>query len=262
LKNEKRKTKNEKRKTKYVRDPQNMKLFTLFLLIAPWLVFANIEAPKLTISTLAENVYQFTSYKRIEPWGMVGANGLIVVDGADAHLIDTPWTVADTKQLITWAESKKLTLKSAVITHSHEDASGGISFLNSLQIKTYATPLTNSLLKIKKSEQSNHIITTTTYEVVANNIEVFFPGPGHSQDNVVVWLPKSHILFGGCFVRHIDSHTLGNTADASIKEWPLSLQKVIDKYGSIEVVVPGHGKVGNMNLLTHTAELAMGEKGL
>lgn len=98
--------------------------------------------------------------------------------------------------------------------------------------------------------------------MVKDTIEVFYPGSGHTEDNIVVWLPKSNILFGGCFVKSIHSKNLGNIEDASIKIWPASIQKVINKYPDIKVVVPGHGKVGDTSLLKNTAKLALNVEGL
>jgi glyoxylase-like metal-dependent hydrolase (beta-lactamase superfamily II) len=224
------------------------------------MAFANKEVSELEVTKLADDVYQHTSYKEVGSYGMVGASGLIVIDGVNAHIIDTPWTIKDTKKLVAWIESKDLTLKSAVVTHFHKDASGGLSYLNSLKIKTYATSLTNNLLSRDLREKSNNEISDNTFELVKNNLEVFYPGAGHSKDNVVVWLPKANILFGGCFVKNMNSNGLGYTGDASIKDWPKSIERVINKYPNINVVVPGHGKVGGINLLNHTKQLALGEK--
>ncbi|NQZ28698.1 MAG: subclass B1 metallo-beta-lactamase [Colwellia sp.] len=235
----------------------------LFLcIIFSSMAFANKEVPKPKITKLADNVYQHISYKRVGSYGIVGASGLVVIDGVNAHIIDTPWTVRDTKKLVAWIASKGLTLKSAVVTHFHKDASGGLSFLNSLKIKTYATPLTNKLLDSKQREKSNHEIKSNEYELLTNKIEVFYPGAGHSQDNIVVWLPEEKILFGGCFVKSINSKGLGFMGHASVKDWPISIQKVIKKYPNVERVVPGHGEIGDISLLRHTAQLALVNKGL
>jgi beta-lactamase superfamily II metal-dependent hydrolase len=137
--------------------------------------------------------------KKLDLGGMIGASGLIVVDGGNAHIIDTPWTQEDTETLIRWIKAKELIIKSTIITHFHEDASGGIPFLNNSNIKTYATTLTNT------------------------------------QNNIVVWPPKQKILFGGCFVESINSKNIGNMEDASVKDWPKSIQKVIDKYQNIKI---------------------------
>ncbi|NMP33467.1 subclass B1 metallo-beta-lactamase [Thalassotalea sp. M1531] len=215
------------------------------------------KSPQLTIKKLADNVYQHISYENIEPWGMVAASGLVVIDGSEAHIIDTPWSSDDTEKLTQWAYSKGLVVKSAVATHFHRDASGGIPFLNKSNITTYATSRTNHLLHSAHKEKASDEITHHTYELVKNKIEVFYPGAGHSQDNIVIWLPQSKILFGGCFVKSLKSKNLGNTEDASIADWPSSIKNVINQFPDIEIVVPGHGKMGDASLLSHTANLAI-----
>jgi glyoxylase-like metal-dependent hydrolase (beta-lactamase superfamily II) len=75
------------------------------------------------------------------------------------------------------------------VTHFHEDASGGIPFLNNSNIKTYATTLTNNFLSLENREKSSDEISNDTFELVKNTIEVFYLGAGHTQDNIVVWLP-------------------------------------------------------------------------
>ncbi|MCL1097858.1 subclass B1 metallo-beta-lactamase [Shewanella gelidii] len=229
-------------------------IFIVFWLFS---VVASADEQSLKIKKIADNVYQHVSYQTIEPWGMVSASGLIVVDGKDAYIIDTPWSQGDTQQLVNWIESKGFYPKSAIITHFHEDASGGLSFLNQSRVKTYATAKTNDLLRIKGREPANSEITSSTFQLVSDAIEIFYPGAGHTVDNVVVWLPQKSILFGGCFVKSLESKSLGNTEDASVQAWPDSIQNVIQKYPNIEVVVPGHGKAGDIELLRHTEKLAL-----
>ena len=185
-----------------------------------------------------------------------------MIDGNNAHIIDTPWTLADTKKLTLWIKAKGLTVKTSVVTHFHQDASGGLPFLNNLSIKTYATKLTNKLLTLKKRENSNKEIVNNTFTLVDGLIEIFYPGAGHTQDNIVIWLPKAKMLFGGCFVKNLNSTSLGYTGDASVKDWPKSIQRVINKYPNIEVVIPGHGKIGDLSLLKHTEQLALSVKAL
>jgi len=237
-----------------------MKYISTLLLFVPLAVFAHDKNEQLKITQLSDNVYQHISYKEVGSWGMVAASGLIVVDGINAHIIDTPWTQADTEKLVSWIKSKNLIVKSSVVTHFHADASGGISYLNNQQIKTYATSLTNKLLSQKNKEEASDDIPNDTFELVKDTIEVFYPGGGHTQDNIVVWLPKQEILFGGCFVKSMNSKHLGNMEDAIVKDWPQSIQNVLNKYPNIKIVVPGHGKLGNVSLLKHTAELALALK--
>lgn len=235
-----------------------MKSIILLILFIPCVTFANDEDVKsLKIKKLSDNVYQHISYKRVEPWGLISASGLVVVNGTQAHMIDTPWTTQATKELLKWIEAKGLTLKSAVVTHFHQDASGDLPLLNDLKVATFATSLTNKLLKLNKKEVSRHEITGNTFELVDGIVSVFYPGGGHTQDNIVVWLPREKILFGGCFVKSLRNKTLGYTEDAMINDWPGSLQRVINRYPEIKLVVPGHGSVGDVSLLTHTQQLAL-----
>lgn len=238
-----------------------MKYIILIALFIPCIVFANNKNTKeLKIKKLSDNVYQHVSYKKVEPWGLVGASGLVVITGTEAHIIDTPWTTQGTEQLIEWVEAKGLTIKSAVVTHSHEDASGGIPLLNDLNIKTYATSLTNKLLRLNQKEVSSDEISSNTFEFIDGVVNVFYPGAGHTEDNIVVWLPNEKILFGGCFVKSLKNKNLGYTGDANISEWPNSMQKVINRYPDAQLVVPGHGKIGDVSLLKHTQSLALSVK--
>jgi glyoxylase-like metal-dependent hydrolase (beta-lactamase superfamily II) len=217
---------------------------------------------QLSISQIADNVYQHISYKKFQSFGIVPASGLIVLDGKNAHIIDTPWTEADTEKLVVWIKSQGLTPKSSISTHFHDDRAGGIPYLNKLSIDTYASKLTNHLLTNKNKQAAKHdLMMDNNAEgklALANGaIEVFYPGAGHSRDNIVVWLPEHELLFGGCFVKSLSSKTLGYTGDADIAQWPVSMQKLINKYPTVKQVVPGHGEIGDNKLLIHSKTLAL-----
>jgi len=238
-----------------------IKPLVLVLMCIVNVAMAHNDKKELQIIQLAETVYQYISYFDIAPYGVVGASGLVVIEGGSAYIIDTPWTTTDTEKLISWIKTKGLTIEASVITHFHEDASGGISLLNKLNIKTYATPLTNQLLKSNHRETTSDTIPRNLFTLVENFIETYYPGKGHSPDNIVVWLPKTKTLFGGCFIKSINSKNLGNTADASIESWPQSIENVLNQYPDIETVIPGHGKIGNKSLLLHTKKLTIANVG-
>ncbi|BBN83534.1 beta-lactamase [Pseudoalteromonas sp. A25] len=214
------------------------------------------KAAKIDIQIINDQVYQHTSYQEIKPWGMVATNGLVMIDKNEAYIIDTPWTEEGTEQLVKWLRAKNLTPKAAIISHYHQDASNGIAYLTRNGIPTYANQLTNQLLSKHKRMQSSHSITEPHYSLANQQIEVFYPGAGHTTDNIVVWLPNQKLLFGGCFVKSLDSKNLGNLADANVKQWPESITHLLTKYPNIKQVVPGHGKLGGIELLKHTAQLA------
>jgi metallo-beta-lactamase class B len=48
---------------------------------------------------------------------------------------------------------------------------------------------------------------------------------------------------------------LGNTSDADLNERPSTIDKLIDKFRTLDIEIPGHGKSGGPELLKHTREL-------
>lgn len=229
----------------------------LWLLVTTNYALAATDAvPALQIQKLTDNVYLHTSFKVVDGFGLVDSNGLVVVVGNDAYIVDTPWSAQDTHKLLTWLNARNLTVKGSVSTHFHEDRTAGIQFLNSQNIPTYASGLTNALLQKAGKTQASHSFESNLW-LVEDQIEVFYPGPGHSQDNVVVWLPNHSVLFGGCFIRAGESRSLGNVSDAFVGQWPESAEKLMARYETARLVVPGHGKVGDVSLLKHTRALAL-----
>ncbi len=225
---------------------------SLFLLSS--ITFADEPLPELEIKKIEDGVYLHTSYEKVEGWGLVGSNGLVVLDNKDAYLIDTPISATDTEKLVKWIDAQGFTAKASISTHFHSDSTGGIAFLNSKSIPTYASKLTNKLLKNKGEAQSTHSFTKNPFWLLKNKIEIFYPGAGHTPDNLVVWMPEQKILFGGCFVK---PEGLGNLSHAVIEEWPASAEKLIARYSSATWVVPGHGIMGDASLLEKTKQRAL-----
>lgn len=228
----------------------------LILLLFSAFTYSGEETPELKIVEISKGVYLHQSFHLTDVFGMVSANGLIVIDDNKAFIIDTPWSNQDTQKLVDWIVKNNYELVGSVSTHSHEDRTAGIKWLNSQSIPTYATELTNDLLKSKKRDLAKHTILDSEATLAGGLVEVFYPGGGHTIDNVVVWLPRSKILFGGCLVRSLESNGLGYTGEAYIEQWPSSVSNVLAKYSEAEVVVPGHGGIGGLALLEHTKLLA------
>ena len=236
---------------------RNLYIALLWLCTATNSAIAATDAlPDLEIQQLTDKVYLHTSYKVVEGFGLVDSNGLVVVVNNGAYIIDTPWSAQDTEKLLAWLEARNLTVKGSVSTHFHEDRTAGIQFLNSQNIPTYASTLTNALLMKAGKAQASHTFESNLW-LVKDQIEVFYPGPGHSQDNIVVWLPNQGVLFGGCFIRAAETRSLGNVSDAFVSRWPDSAEKLMFRYKTAQLVVPGHGKVGDAALLKHTRDLAL-----
>ena len=233
------------------------KLFVFFMFLFCSITAAAESLPDLKIERLDEGVYVHTSFEEVNGWGVVPKHGLVVLVNTEAYLIDTPFTAKDTEKLVTWFVGRGYKIKGSISSHFHSDSTGGIEWLNSQSIPTYASELTNELLKKDGKVQAKNSFGGVSYWLVKNKIEVFYPGPGHTPDNVVVWLPENRVLFGGCFVK---PYGLGNLGDANLEAWPKSAKLLMSKYGKAKLVVPSHSEVGDASLLKRTLEQAV--KGL
>jgi len=230
-------------------------LYILLLLAFSSNSLAEEKSGKLKIKKLQQGIYLHTSYQKVEGWGLVGANGLVVLDKDQAYIIDTPWTDADSEKLVNWLQDQGYTIAGVIATHHHDDTAGGIDYFNSIGVNTYASSLTNKLLKDKGKSAAKLGFTEEVFTILADKIEAYYPGAGHAQDNIVIWLAESQTLFGGCFVKSLSSKSLGYLGNASVERWAQSIDKVLAKYPEIKVTVPGHGRHGTKELLAHTRHL-------
>lgn len=231
---------------------------SIFMLMVAFMALpalAQIDKP-LVIREIAQGVYLHTSFKKIEGYGLVDSNGLVVVYANKAYIIDTPWSEGDTAMLLSWINDKGYKAMASISTHSHEDRTAGIKLLNSNLIPTYTSELTKALLVREGNPLPTHTFQGPDFSMGDGLIELHFPGAGHTEDNVVAWLPKSKILFGGCIVRSHEWESLGNVGDASIISWANSIKNIKSKKYDIDLIVPGHGTVGKSDILDHTIDLA------
>jgi len=210
------------------------------------------------IRLLRPGVWIHTSRYVFPDGSVIPANGLVVKEGGGLVLIDTAWGEMLTADLLDEIHREiKLPVRRAIVTHSHADRIAGADLLRKRGIQVFAHPLTcrraaavaiamptDSLAGLRKPGDAEFV----------GSVEVLYPGPAHSPDNIVVWVPSARVLFGGCAVKSVESN-LGNLADADTRAWPDAIHRVMERYRQAEVVVPGHGAEGGRELLTHTLEL-------
>lgn len=207
------------------------------------------------LSKLNDKLWVHTTYENIGGY-KTPSNGLLIITSKGLVLVDTPWNNEQTEELLEFAETtlkKEFTL--AIITHAHQDRIGGIDTLLAEGIEVRSIDLT-----MEEAEKNGFAKPTSLLDDDAKlkvgdiEIETYYPGEGHSRDNITVWLPKYKVLFGGCLVKSMDSN-LGSITDANLDEWPNSMKHVLDRYSDAEVVIPGHGQWGSLDLVKHTLEL-------
>lgn len=221
------------------------------------------EYPEIKVSDdiklikLSDTAYVHVSVSEMKGFGKVSSNGLILVDKEEAILFDTPATNEQTATLYDWFLNTMNTKITAFVpNHWHEDCMGGLEYLHSKGVKSYACNRTIDIAR-KKGFPVPQSGFRKALKLYLHDIEIqcYYPGSGHALDNIVVWVPSAEILFTGCMVKDMNSGSLGNTADGNVKEWPKTIKRVGNMFSNAKVVIPGHGSVGGTELLKHTQDL-------
>ncbi len=214
------------------------------------------EVPEIRISPLGKNFYVHTSFKLLGT-EYFPSNGLVVDLGSGVILVDTAWGEEQTLQLLRWiSDNLKKPILFAIISHFHEDRSGGIGILKKKNIPVYAGRRTIEILKEKGADIPDRLLKDEMELKVENTvIQTYYPGPGHTRDNIVIWFPEKKILFGGCLVKSSKAKDIGNTKDADLNEWPKTVRRLQTKYPKISFLVPGHEDWGGKEAFTRTLEL-------
>jgi metallo-beta-lactamase class B len=222
-----------------------------------------LRASTLLVGALAAGCAHDVEFKSLAPgvWLHVTAdrdipaNGLLVEGTSSSILVDSGWNDAHAKRLFDFAARRHKPVSDVIVTHSHGDRIGGAAYALGRGARVHASPQTIA------HAESNHLpvpnaplSSPATITASGATVETFFPGRGHSDDNIVVWVPAARILFGGCFLKSNVATDLGNVADADIGAWPASLAAVRARYPNPAIVVPGHGFPGG-DPIAHTESL-------
>lgn len=235
----------------------------------------------LTIHEIEKNIFVITHHF---PWA--GNSLVVLISPCELLLVDTPWEATGTKALLQWLRERFSNIHiTAVNTHFHQDNLGGNNVLLSQKIPVYGSDLTVRLLKENKStlirrtlenlsdpenkrfydsyknldlKPPDHVFDIKkgiSLKIGEENIELFYPGPAHTQDNIVVYFSGRKILFGGCMIRSLASTNIGTQSYGDLKSWPQSARNLLKKYPEARIVIPGHGKWGDISLIQHTIDL-------
>ncbi len=234
----------------------------------------------LTIREVSDGVYVIT---HSFPWP---ANSMLVeMASGELVLVDTPYTPDATEAVLSWFEDRLGARPIVAInTGFHVDNLGGNEYLVSAGIPVYGSEETANLLEergeatrdlllswLQSPEDARFHDAHAELAYVAPNhlfaldqglelqfgdeyVQVYFPGPTHSPDNVVVYFGDRQLLFGGCMILAGDS--VGNIADADLEVWPDSIENLLQF--DVEMVVPGHGDRLDPGLLSNTLEVLAG----
>jgi metallo-beta-lactamase class B len=240
-----------------------IKYFLLFVIGLTVSASSQEKFPRIKVSQdieliqISQHSYVHVSYDQVPGYGRVGSNGYLYTDDGTALLFNTPMNDTLTKQLVTWiTDSMKLHIAGFVANHWHSDGIGGLKYLETIGIPTYASNKTITLAKTNNLPVPRNGFIDSLILHIGDLVTVStYYGPSHTSDIIVTWIPSEKILYGGCMVKEMHSETLGNIADADLAEWPKTIARVIAAYPSAVIVIPGHGAIGGRELLQHTLDV-------
>lgn len=218
--------------------------------------FAQSKSSPLQISHLTGDFYVYRTFHDYNGT-LISANAMYLVTNKGVVLFDAPWDKTQFQPLLDSIKAKHN--KSVIMhfaTHSHEDRAGGLDFYRQKGIKTYTIKLTDQILQKNNEKRAEFIIPNdTTFTVGNHTFEVFYPGKGHAQDNIVVWFNKEKVLYGGCFIKSAEAKDLGYLGDADVKAWEKSIKIVQTKFKSPKYIITGHDDWKVLTSLDHTLKL-------
>lgn len=213
------------------------------------------------------------------PWQ---SNSLVaIMENKDILLVDVPYTPEATDSLFNWIARKygKRNIV-AINTHFHVDRLGGNAALVKHNILIHSSDLTIDAIKTKGEQSLNLLISWISDESIKNYyrnfkyvspnkifdskkgltlnfgkemVHVKFLGIGHSIDNLIVYLPNKRTIFGGCMILSMEANKAGNVSDGNKDEWLKTIQ-IVDT-NNYNLVIPGHGKYGGIDLIKHTVSI-------
>lgn len=220
-------------------------------------LFGQTEQTKLKIAHLTGDFYIYTTYNTYEE-SQVPANGMYLLTEQGAVMFDTPWDTTQFQPLLDSIKVKHHQIVTLCIaTHWHSDKTAGLEYYRQQGIKTFTTVLTDELCKRNNKKRAEFLMTNdTVFHIGQYSFETYYPGEGHTADNIVIWFKKEKILYGGCLIKGVDAKDLGYLGDANVMEYASTLKKVQKKCRRPKFIIIAHSDWKNKNSLRHSLRLA------
>jgi metallo-beta-lactamase class B len=209
----------------------------------------------LRIVPISEHSYLHISYIPYNQ-SLIQCNGLVYIKNGEAAVFDTPIGNEASNNLLQWIyEEKNATVTHLVVNHFHEDCASGIASFIGTGCMTISHKKTCNLAKQQDYYCAKQYFVDSLDIIVGGDlVKNYYPGPAHTVDNIVSYIPSEKILFGGCMIKSIGANQ-GNVADADLVAWSSTVRNVEAKFPKVKIVIPGHGDIGNKKLLKYTIRL-------
>ncbi len=219
--------------------------------------FCQTKEPSLNIAHLTGDFYIYTTYNTYEG-NKLPANGMYLITKSGVVLFDTPWDTTQFQPLldsIYFRHKQKVTM--CISTHWHSDRTAGLEYYRQQGIKTYTTVLTDELSQKNNNKRAEFLMEKdTVFAAEPYRFETYYPGEGHTKDNIVIWFAKEKILYAGCLIKGSASDNLGYLGDANVIEYYSTLKKVQSKFQQPGYIIISHSHWDDPRSLQHSIMLA------
>ncbi len=221
------------------------------------LFFTMISYGFAALTKISEHVYSYIDTKGASPANGFGANAGIIIGKEGILVVDTLISSRKAQGFIKdiRAVSDK-PIRYVVNTHYHLDHSLGnsefaklgaiiIAQRNCLKNLTPESTLNRASLyglsaqEMEGTEVKPASVTFTdrmTINLGDLTVELIYPGPSHTDDSILVYLPQERVLFTGDV---LFTHYHPNLRDGDVESWI----KVLDFIAGLDAdrIIPGHG---------------------
>lgn len=236
-----------------------MRAFPLLLVIlfTTTSIHSQATRDRLIITPLTGDFYIYTTYNDYED-SRVPANGMYLVTNEGVVMFDTPWDTTQFQPLLDSIQkkhNKKVTLCFA--THWHSDKTAGLEYYRQQGIRTYTTERTDQFSQQNNKKRAEYLMSKdTVFQTGQYTFETYYPGEGHTKDNIVIWFKKEKVLYGGCLIKGVDDETLGYLGDANVMEYATTLRRVQRKCRKPKYIIIAHSDWRDTGSLRHSIEMA------
>jgi len=203
--------------------------------------FASMLAdPTYQFKPLRSNVGMFAEQGGTIAW-MINKEGIVVVDAEfpdqATHLIGLLKKQSD------------LPFEWLINTHHHGDHTGGnISFKGIVKnVAAHENSLTNQkTVAVKNKSEDKQLYPDTTFKdnwkikVGDEHISAHYFGTGHTNGDAMIHFENANIVHTGDLVFNRRYPFVDNSAGASVKHWPLTLEQARKKFDKDTIFVFGH----------------------
>ena len=184
-----------------------------------------------------------------------GANTLVRITTEGLIVVDTknPSDENYKRLMEEIASVAKQPVKYVINTHHHPDHTGGNKVLQPSVVKIVAQENAPGLQRkqaaAQKSEDAQAYADTTyktdwKVDLGSEVVSARHYGPGHTGGDGVIFFQRANVVHMGDLMSHQRHPRVDRPAGASIRNWLVSLEKVVKDHNADTVYVFGHSKVG------------------